>query len=345
MEVSRKNEKEAYPDGVEQVFKEHRMKRYAQEYKKAKPGLLKLGILSGVLFVLVLFYFLPASRVRSVSIQGNYYLDRSYIMQLSGVTLKDRFYLTLPMQVERRLERDAMIEDAKVTLQSGNVISIEVKEKQPVGYRYEDEPVILFSDNTKTQLKSDYLEIIASLPFIIGFEEDEDTRLLVKALNEVDPVMIEDIAEISEFALSYDPQAIKILMRNGGYFISDFYNLDKINLYNGVYSQLKDKNNCIYATISTNKVSAWACPWDEENIELEYWRDEDGEIITNIYGDPAAKHYYKDAEGEDAVDREGNPIVIPIGEDGLDIYDEHFQEHYEAGYYDSGELILPDSEE
>lgn len=340
--------KQEYAGGVEQVFRDHRVKKLAQEYRKTKPVLLKAGIIAGIFLLLVIYYFLPVSRVRAVSVTGSQYLDPSYIAKESQVSLKNRYYMVIPALVERRLEKDPMIEKAEVTLADGNVIHINVVEKQPFGYRYEEEPMILFTDNTKAVMKSEYLDIIARIPMISGFEDDEQTRLLADAFEKVDRSVVEDMSEISQIALSYDDQTMCILMRNGGYFITNYYNLEKINSYNKIYSSMRDKSYCIWATIKGSNIStaeARACPWDEEVVELEYWTDENGDVITNIYGDKAARHYYKDEEGKDVLDPQGNPIVIPIGSDGLDIVDEHFQEHYEAGYYDTGELILPDSGE
>jgi len=65
----------------------------------------------------------------------------------------------------------------------------------------------------------------------------------------------------------------------------------------------------------------------------------------NSYGDKVAKHYYTDSEGADALDSSGKKIAIPINDSGVEVPDAKFQEHYAAGYYATGSLVLPDGAE
>ena len=339
------NRKENFPEGVEKIFKDHRQKRNRETFHKDKYRIVKYGMLAASLFLVMLYFLSPVSNVRNVSISGNRYLKNSYISEYTGITKNSKFYFCIPMMIEHRIEADPLIEDAKVKLMPGNVISIEITEKKAIGYRYEDQPVILFADNTKAELKSEYLDIVASIPLISGFTESEQTRLLTKAFEEIDENIIHEMSEVSQYPLSYDPDTITILMRDGGYFIGNYFNLSLVNQYYEIYSYQKNKNYCIYAADNKKNAFAKACPWDEEDAVLEYWTDEKGDPIVNKYGDLSAKHYYKDEEGNYAEDAGGNRIVIPIDEEGMDVVDEHFQEHYKAGFYDTGELVIPEGYE
>lgn len=339
MEIKRKD---GLPEGVEKIFRDHRKKRNRETFHKDKYRIVRYGMLAASLVLVLLYFLSPVSNVRSVSISGSRYLKDSYITEKTGISSRSKFYLCIPFFIERAIEEDPLIAEAKVTLKPGNVISIDVKEKKAVGYRYEDEPYILFDDNTKAQLKSEYLNIVASIPLISGFTDEEQTRLLTKAFAEIDENIIHEMSEITQYPLSYDPDAISVLMRDGGYFIGNYFNLSLINQYYEIYSYQKNKDYCIYAADNKKNAFAKACPWDEEDAVLEYWTDEKGDPIINKYGDLSVKHYYRDAEGNYAEDASGNRIVIPIDDEGMDAADEHFQEHYEAGFYDTGELVIPD---
>ena len=72
-----------------------------------------------------------------------------------------------------------------MTLHPGNMIDITVTEAKVLGYRYGDEPVLLMADGQQVPLKSEYLDIISRVPLITGFEDEELTRLLVKAVADV----------------------------------------------------------------------------------------------------------------------------------------------------------------
>jgi len=148
--------------------------------------------------------------------------------------------------------------------------------------------------------------------------------------------MIESIAEVDQFSMNYDDEALKILMRDGGYFISSYYGLSMINSYNEIYTQLSDKSLCIFAEDSTKVAYAKKCPWNETETQLEYWQNADGSYITNKYGDKVVVHYYTDTEGNNYLDASGSPIRIPVDVYGEEVPDQNFEENWKAGYYDSG---------
>lgn len=328
---------------VKHSTKNEKVEKKHQSFLSSKNQIRKFGIFFGFVFLFVFYLFSSASRVKAVKISGNHYLADSYIEEISSIQTGDIYYFCIPVIKEMKIKNDPMISDADVTLSYNGVINIEITEKKPIGYRYDDEtPVILLSDNTTAELKSEYLDIIASVPLISGFNEEEQTRLLTKAFADVDQSIIESISEITQFSLSYDDEAMKIHMRNGGYFIGNYQNVDKLNQYYAIYSNMNDKSKCISADENSSVAYSYTCPWNEEESTTEYWTDEDGNIITNQYGDKVVKHYYTDEEGNDALDASGNKIPIPIDEYGNQVKDENFTENYAYGYYSTGKLVTPD---
>lgn len=306
------------------------------------PKLLKWGIRFSFLLLLIAYGFSSASRVKGVVINGTHYLDASYIEDVANIHEGSIFFCNIPFLKEMKLKKDPLIASASVKLTSNNVISITIQEKKAIGYRYEDTAEILLSDNTKAELKSAYLDIIASVPLIEGFTDKEQTRLLCKAFDAVDQNMIENIAQVTQYSLSYDDQAMQIQMRNGGYFLGNYQNLDKLNDYYEIYAKLNDKSQCISGDENANVAYSFVCPWNEADTVTEYWTNEDGSIKENQYGDKIAKHYYIDEDGNPATDASGNKIAIPIDENGSEVIDPNFNRNYAEGYYATGELVLPE---
>lgn len=313
-----------------------------KDFEQSIPFLLKFAIIFSVFVLLVIYGVSNSSRVSAIVVEGNHYLDESYIEEIAGIHENDIFYLNIPVLKEWRIKQDPMIASANVHLTSNHVISIQIKEKKAIGYRYEDTAQILLSDNTTAELKSEYLDIIASVPYIQGFTDKEQTRLLCKAFQNVDQSTIENISQITQYALSYDDQAMKIQMRNGGYFLGNYQNLDKLNEYYEIYSKMKDKSQCISADETANVAYAFVCPWNESESTTEYWTNDDGTIMENQYGDKIAKHYYTDEDGNIALDAQGNQIAIPLDENGSEVIDPNFNRNYKEGYYSSGVLVLPE---
>lgn len=309
---------------------------------QSQSKLLKIGLFVAFFIVLILYFCTSVSKTNAVIIQGTHYLSDSYIQDISGIDQNDIYYFNIPIMKEIKLKSDPMIEDADVKLLSNRTISITITEKKAYGYRYEDDTAyILLSDNTKAELKSEYLDIIASVPLITGFEDDEQTRLLSKAFEQLDRSIIESISEISQYSTSYDDEILKILMRNGSYFLGTYQNLDKLNQYYAIYSSMNDKTLCISADDNTSTAYTMVCPWND-TAAVEYWTDENGNPIENSYGDKIVKHYYTDEAGNAATDENGNQIPIPIDENGSEVIDPNFNSNYQNGYYSSGSLVLPE---
>ena len=310
--------------------------------RKAQPKLYRIAVLCGAIIILFAYFMMPVSRVGGISVTGNANLSRSYILNLANLSDSSIYYLSIPFILERRLESDPLIDEAKVTLERDNTIAVAVKEADLVGYRYDEEPLLLKTDGTSVQLKSSYLDVISRIPMIIGFNTEEQTARLCKAFRDVDQSIIRDISEISQYSLSYDPEAIRILMRAGGYFMGNYYNVSVLNRYWDIYNHQNDRSQCIFADDSLTSAYSKVCPWNEEVINREYWTDDKGKVITNTYGDKVEKHYYLDASGNYALDGAGNKIPVPISLQGFEVPEVNFLKYYELGFYKTGELVIPE---
>ena len=327
-------------DHANRVYEDIVQKQEDAQFKKDVPKLIKRASIVCFILITAGYFSLPVSRVRSIRIEGNSYLSKSYVESVVSLSKNSRFYLCIPFLVESKLISDPMIKEAKVTLGKDRTLQVNVTENKVIGYRYNDTAEVVFEDGSTAELKSEYLDIISRVPLISGFDSEEKTVRLAKAFKNVNKDVIEDMAEVSEYSLSYDAQSIKVLMRNGGYYIGSYTSLDKVNEYNAIYTRLNDKSYCIFgAEEGTDVAYAKVCPWNE--TAKEYWMDNSGNTILNSSHEKAVKHYYKDADGNTAVNGQGNPITIPINEHGDEVPDGDFLAHYEAGYYASGSLVLP----
>ena len=330
------------PVGVQQLFDERHYRNISRSVRKAQPKLYRAAVLCGAVILMIVYFIMPVSHVSSVTVSGNSLLSDEYVRSISGVSDSSIYYFTVPLLVKSRIEHDPLIESAEVSLERNNTIAVTVTEKKILGYRYDEEPVLLMTDGTKAELKSEYLDIISKVPLIIGFPTDEQTAKLCRAFKDVDSSLIRDISEISQYSLSYDPQAVRVLMRSGGYFIGNYYNTSLLNKYWDIYNHQNDKSYCIFADDSLTSAYSKICPWDEPEVDKEYWKDSEGNIMTNTYGDKVEKHYYLAEDGSFALDGQGRKIPVPVTLQGFEVPDEKFHEHYEKGFYESGVLEIPE---
>lgn len=339
-------EKPAEVPSVESFFENRAVRMDNAEFESAQNRLFYLGVFLSAVLLVSLYVLSPTSRVRAISVRGNDYLEKSYIQKISEVSLNDIFYLQFPTAIAAKIESDAVIGRAEVALLRDNIIEITVQEKQPIGYRYDNEaPTLLFTDGSVCNLTSDYMGMLARVPFITGFNDEKETHLLTSGFAEVDRQVIEQMAEVIQYPLSYDPEAVEIRMRDGGIFFCSFFSMGLINDYKRIRILMNDREKCLYADNGTTVAVARACPWDEVKTELEYWTDEEGNYIYNKWGDRAVRHYYQDNNGGYYLDDEGNKIVIPIDDYGSDVRDNDFLNHYIEGWYKKGYLEEPPPEE
>lgn len=343
--LGRKKKKESgqfgYTETVERVFAERRNVNARMAFEKRVPFLFRSGCLVGIVCLLVMYFSTPSGRVQGISVSGNYYLDSDYVCTVAGIRKKDVLYLDLPFVLSWRLQKDPMISSARVTWEDNGVIAIQVEENRPVGYRYEDSAMLLFADGSKTEIGSDYIDMISEVPYITGFTDKEQTRLLCKALGKLDRNVLSSISEIHQYSLGYEDEAMKILMKTGGYYIGTYQNVDKLKYYSDIYAAQADHSYCITGFDSGNTAFSTVCPWNETKDNVEYWTDDSGNILKNSYGDKVVKHYYVDSNGNKALDGAGNPIPIPIDSSHNEVIDKDFISHYEAGYYSTGTLVVP----
>lgn len=337
---------EAAPKSVDTLFEERAAESDNETFAQIRRGIFLRAVFLSVLLLVLLYLFSPDSRVKTVAVQGNNYLTGPYIESLSGVSVNDLLFMQFPDVIAGKIKKDPMIADASVHLLRNNLVEIVVTEKQPIGYRYdEEEPTILFTDGSICSLKSEYMRILSRIPYITGFNEETQTHLLTTGFQSVNPEVIESIAEVIQYPLSYDDEAVEIRMRDGGVFFGNYFSLALINNYETISALMTNKDLCVYADNATTVAAARACPWDEVETVLEYWTDEDGNYIYNKWGDRAVKHYYSDNNGNFYLDENGNKILIPIDAYGQDQKDPDFLTHFFEGWYKNGYLEEPKEED
>ncbi len=340
------NKNPAPAKSIDTVFEERAAASDNETFARIRRGIFMRAVFLSVLLLALGFILSPDSRVKAVSVRGNNYLSGKYIEELSGIRVNDLFYFQFPGALSSRIQKDPMIADASVRLLRNNLVEITVTEKQPVGYRYDEEvPTILFTDGSICDLTSEYMRILARIPYITGFNDETATHLLTSGFADVMPSVIESMAEVIQYPLSYDDEAVEIRMKDGGVFFGNYFSLGLINNYETISALMTNKDLCVYADNATTVAAARACPWDEVETVLEYWTDEDGNYIYNKWGDRAVRHYYSDNKGNFYLDDNGEKILIPIDAYGQDQKDPDFLNHYFQGWYKNGYLEEPTEEE
>ena len=98
------------------------------------------------------------------------------MLELAGITAQTRWLTVFAPQVKNALQQYPLIVSASVRHERNNQIVIEIEEREPVGYRYIEEPEILFKDGTVVKMDERMTGLIARIPLIVGFQSGGTER-------------------------------------------------------------------------------------------------------------------------------------------------------------------------
>ena len=248
--------------------------RLKNQHLALKRRIFWYGCLTGLLILIITYFFLPISNIYGIKVDGNCYFDDEYYIELSGLNVEDKFLFSNLSRAKKQLANSPIVYKASVKRANHRMIEINVEENALIGYIYEEEPKVILSDGTLVEFKDEYLELISEIPYIDGFTAEEIASF-ASDFKKLDAKMINEISEIHRYPFSYDDQMMEIIMRDGTYVYVSHFGLYLLNDYYTVKSGIKDKNQdaCIFFDEVTNSGYTSDCPyWNEE---------ENGEIVEN----------------------------------------------------------------
>lgn len=261
--------KDVQRDSVERVFEEHRQKQIRKDFKKKKRKLFLLGCLLGTLTAFIIYFFSDYSKIKGIEVVGNNWLSDDKVIELSGLNENSRSLLLFDFIVQNRLSQEPLIESSSLSLNDQGIVTLEIKEKELIGYRYLDKPEMITKEGTLIEMGSEYISFLSRIPLITGFYDEEDDLILklAKAFATVDQKKIEQIAEIHQVTYSYDDYGILCIMQDGNQIYGSFYSMEMLNSYNEVVSALKGKKSCIYIDEMSGNPYTSLCPDEVEALE------------------------------------------------------------------------------
>lgn len=266
------------------LLKIRRNRKIGTINEKKKRLALILSVFLSLLLMAAVYLLSSDSKIYRITVEGNSYLKENDIITLSGLTKEDRFLLTIPSVIEKRIEKDPLIEDCDVSLLNGRLVRITVKEKKIIGYLLDQgESVLLLETDERIPIEKERLYLISKVPIIEGFS-NEDLVLLEKNFATCDEAIINEISEIHNYTpLKY--QYVELVMRDGNFIFTSPYGLNLLNRYFDIESSyIREDHRCYYFEDISGNAYTSACPWEpreekpkdttEENTDLE---EDDGE--------------------------------------------------------------------
>lgn len=210
--------------------------------KKRKLKLKKFLIFLFIVIITIILVYLSifSFKIKNIYITGNTYYSDYEILNMVQLNNHTSFITTSTFLNEMKLKKDPLIKSATIKKAFWGVINIKITEYQ-VYFRNKDNT--LFIENGKT-IKNANSKIES--PLLITDLKDSLFTSLVKSFAKLDSETISKISEIEYLPSVLDKERFLLLMTDGNYAYITIDNIDKINYYSKIVTQLAGKKGTIH---------------------------------------------------------------------------------------------------
>lgn len=221
--------------------------------KKSKKKKLRFRGLLVILLAIYLIgscvYYLWQMPIKSINIEGNYYLKDNYIINYLNIQNESIVKLSKKKIKNKLLELD-LINGVSIKKNYFGSLQIKVIEDKILFYNWNNKKIVL-SSGQETDYNKEYLGI----PTLINYVPDEIYEEFIEKLNKINR---ETLALVSE--IEYSPSVVNdknvddkrflFRMNDGNTVYINTINIEKFNNYLEIYEVIVNKNGlvkgCLY---------------------------------------------------------------------------------------------------
>lgn len=216
----------------------------------------KIKILPCLIFILLLGFFYLGIRfyleipLKGIIVSGNTLLNDQEIIDGVGLDKYPKYYSFKIKDIEKVLEKNEYIKEAKVKRTFFHIIKIEVEEHKILLYDYASNKYIL-SDGSKVSTNKFKNQ---GYPTLVNYVSDEVYDRFITLLNKIKPNILNQISEIKYDPTKYDSGRFFLTMNDGNYVYinltkqkdSKVYNIEYLNYYNDFYPNFDGHIGILY---------------------------------------------------------------------------------------------------
>lgn len=206
--------------------------------KKANRRLITFLSLFFLLFIVILYFQSPLSRVKSVHITGNQVYEKEHLLSVSGITNNTNIWKIDKEAVKEKIEALPEVREVKIEVKLPNYAYIHIKEWKRIAYLLEDgrfSPVLENGDI----LQADHEHPPINAPVLAGFSEGELIKKMVAELVNLPRAVFNSISEIHYAPKDTDQYHIYVYMNNGFEVTASLKNFsEKMAYYPSIISHL-----------------------------------------------------------------------------------------------------------
>jgi len=209
--------------------------------KKKKIRIFRVLLILLILGVFCfLFYLYLNTKIKNLIITGNRYLVDDEIIYQAKLEHYPSFYLTFSSQIKKRLLKNPMIKNVKVSREFYHILTIDIEEYQPLFVKKDTGKVVL--DNKQEVSLDENLRI----PSLMNYIPNTKYQKFIKGMAKIKKDILGKVSEIEYQPNEHDKDRFLLYMDDGNSVYLTLTKFDMLNYYNDVLTQLEGKKGILY---------------------------------------------------------------------------------------------------
>lgn len=210
--------------------------------KKTKIKFIPILLL---IILLVIGYFLVSFfmnvKIKNIFVKGNKLLSDQEIIELANIENYPSFIKTTTNSIEKKIKKNQVIKDVKVTKSLIATVTIEVTEYDFLFTR-EDNNAVVVDVNQELLLDKE----IVGVPILVNYVPDTVYDKFVSEMKKVNVKVKDKISSIEYKPNDYDKQRFLLYMNDGNEVYVTITRFNLINKYNEIYPTLEGRKGILY---------------------------------------------------------------------------------------------------
>lgn len=210
--------------------------------KKTKIKFIPILLL---IILLVIGYFLVSFfmnvKIKNIFVKCNKLLSDQEIIELANIEDYPSFIKTTTNSIEKKIKKNQIIKDVKVTKSLIATVTIEVTEYDFLFTR-EDNNAVVVDVNKELLLDKE----IVGVPILVNYVPDTVYDKFVSEMKKVNVKVKDKISSIEYKPNDYDKQRFLLYMNDGNEVYVTITRFNLINKYNEIYPTLEGRKGILY---------------------------------------------------------------------------------------------------
>ena len=207
---------------------------------KRKFKFVKFLVVILILYIILfLGYKLFTAKIKNIFILNNNYLTDQEVIDSSSLRNYPSFLLNSKYTIKKKLLKNELIKNVKITKKPFGVITINVEENTPLFYYDKKEKTVL--EDGKLINKNNF-----QIPVLMNTVSDDMFNKLVEKYDVIDENIRLMISEIEYYPNDIDKERFILTMNDGNYVYITLYKTYLVNDYIKILSTLENKKGILY---------------------------------------------------------------------------------------------------